>query len=246
MLNRKEIKYIQSLDDKKQRQKTGLFIAEGRKLVLELLDSHFKVNKIYFTSQEYVSNLFDKYPEVSWNPVSDKEMERVSFQKTPSGMLALVEMGENTLSSLSDNQPVLVLDGIRNPGNLGTIIRIADWFGINQLIASPDCVDCFNPKVVQSSMGSISRVHLFYTDPGSFLKASDRPVYASLLQGENLFTLKPEPRWALVIGNESVGIRTEILPDRAKPVTIPGRGGAESLNAAVATGIFVSQLLNVH
>jgi TrmH family RNA methyltransferase len=137
-----------------------------------------------------------------------------------------------------------VLDGIQDPGNFGTIIRIADWFGIKQIIAGEDCVEVYNPKVIQSTMGSICRVNVWYNNLQQWLVNIDVPVYGALLNGENVYNLKSITEGLLIIGNESKGIREPLKSIITHPITIPKRGNAESLNAAIATGIIVGCMVN--
>ena len=173
-------------------------------------------------------------------------MEQMSGQDTPPGILAVVKIphpGEiKTHSRL-----VLALDGIANPGNMGTLIRTAEWFGIHDVVCSQDCVELWNPKVVQATMGSLFRVKVWATDLPAYLqkaKAEDKAVYGALLEGENLFQMSAKPEGILVIGSESHGIRADVLPCITHPVTIPRAGGSltESLNAAVAGAILMAEM----
>ena len=141
------------------------------------------------------------------------------------------------------NHCILALDGIQDPGNMGTILRIADWFGINQLVCSMDCVDIYNTKVVQSTMGSITRVQCWYTNLNEWLAGVEVPIYGALLNGKNVYDVEKMKEGIIVIGNESKGIRSDVFSFITHPVTIPKKGSAESLNAAVATGIILSHLL---
>jgi TrmH family RNA methyltransferase len=169
-------------------------------------------------------------------------LERISSLQTPNKVLAVVEQESPHKEPVLNNQLTLVLDGIQDPGNLGTIIRIADWFSIKQIIASGDTVELYNPKVVQSTMGSITRVEVWHKDLEFFLQSVKQPVYGALLNGKNMHSEPPVTEGLLVIGNESKGISKELVPYISHPITIPRLGGAESLNAAVATGIIVSHL----
>jgi len=238
MLSKNELKYIQSLCHKKQRQETGLFLAEGPKLVEELLESDYTVSNIYATGDWPGKNK----PGIPVRLVSEQELEKISALQTPNQVLAVVAQRTPQKEPVLQDQLVLVLDGIQDPGNMGTIIRIADWFGITQVIASEDTVELYNPKVIQSTMGSFMRVSVWYKPLLPFLKESKRPVYGALLDGRNIYQQDVLKEGLLVIGNESKGIRTELLPQIEYPLTIPRIGGAESLNAAVATGILLSHL----
>jgi TrmH family RNA methyltransferase len=239
MISKNEIKYIQSLFQKKTRDKEGIFIAEGIKLVNELLHSDIVVKKIYAT-EEWIAEHKQQSNSIKVQP---EELKRISTQSTPSQVLAIVEKKKLTTEPLLKNKITLVLDGIQDPGNFGTIIRIADWFGIDQIIASTDTADLYNSKVIQSTMGSIIRISVWYKDLITWLSKANIPVYGALLNGANIYHVKHIKEGLLVIGNESKGIRENLLPFIQHVVTIPKRGAAESLNAAVATGIILSHLM---
>ncbi len=238
MLSKNEHKYIQSLCQKKQRQEDGLFIVEGTKLINELLKSDFEIEKIYALS--------------SWVPetptaalvtvVTDIELQKISLLQTPNQVLAIVKQKTVLALPLISNCFTLLLDGIQDPGNMGTIVRIADWFGISQIIASEDSVELYNPKVIQSSMGSFLRVNLWYTTLSSILQSAQVPVFGALLAGKDIHTELPVTEGMLIIGNESKGISKSVMPYISHPITIPRIGSAESLNAAVAAGIIISHL----
>lgn len=238
MLSKNEHKYIQSLCQKKQRQSEGLFIAEGAKLVDELLQSNYPVKKLYALEDWVKQNKI----AVAVTTVTEIELEKISGLQTPNQVLAIVEQKEPSSEPELNNQLTLVLDGIQDPGNLGTIIRIADWFGIKQVVASEDTVELYNPKVIQSTMGSFTRVNVWYRSLHAFLTTANIPIYGALLNGKNMHGEPPVTEGLLVIGNESKGISKELLPFISHPITIPRLGGAESLNAAVAAGIIVSHL----
>ena len=239
MLSKNEAKYIQSLSHKKQRQESGLFIVEGVKLVNELLNSHYPVKKIYAT-EDWAGTV---NPKTELLRVTADELQKVSGLQTANKVLAIAEQPVIGKIKLSKNKWVLALDGIQDPGNMGTLIRIADWFGIDTIVASEDSVDAFNPKVVQSTMGSFSRVTVHYTDIADFIKAAGIPVFGALLEGKSVYSVSPPQQGILLIGNESKGIHPQLLPLIKNPVSIPRIGGAESLNAAVAAGILISHLL---
>ncbi len=240
MLSKNEVKYIQSLYHKKQRQQEGLFIAEGPKLITELLASDFTIKTIYATEQ-FLANNSVKHPAVT--TITEQELERISNLQTPNQVLAVVQQPlPNTAPNFSSGLS-LVLDGIQDPGNLGTIIRIADWFGITQIICSLDTVELYNPKVVQSTMGSFLRTKLWYQDIATTLSLANVPVFGALLEGQSIYEVAKPAAGILVIGSEGNGISNAVLPLVSHPVTIPRIGGAESLNAAVATGIIVSHLI---
>lgn len=238
MLSKNELKYIQSLCQKKQRQEEGLFIVEGTKLVDELLQSDYQIRKLCAV-EGWGSNYADK---ITITRVTDAELEKLSSLQTPNQVLAVAEQKKTTTEPILKSRLTLVLDGIQDPGNFGTIIRIADWFGIKQIIASEDTVELYNPKVIQSTMGSFMRVEVWYKPLAPVIAASGVPVYGALLNGKNMHAEPPVTEGLLVIGNESKGIGKDLLPLISNPITIPRLGGAESLNAAVAAGIIVSHL----
>ncbi len=238
MISKNEVKYIQSLSDKKNRDADVVFVAEGPKIVNDLLNSGLKAKIIYATSG-WQQPHSDDTNIVRLSPV---EFHRISRLETANQVVGIFY--KPTLAPLSfSNKITLALDGIQDPGNLGTIIRTADWFGIPQIVATTETTDCFNSKVVQSSMGSIARVNVHYTDIIQCLATANVAVYGAVLNGGNLPQVKGLSEGILVIGNESKGIRAEVLPLIQHPLTIPRIGHAESLNAAVATGIILSHLL---
>jgi TrmH family RNA methyltransferase len=240
MLTKNEIKYIQSLYHKKQRDEDHLFIAEGPKLAKEFLNSPYLIKHVYGTAEWIQRNNVTTAPVTE---ITEIELGRISNLQTPNEVVIVAKQ------QLTDHEPILqgqitiILDGIQDPGNMGTIIRIADWFGIVQIICSNDSVDLYNPKIVQSTMGSILRVKCWYKDLDS-LAGFEVPVFGALLEGENIFKVAKQTEGLLVIGNESKGIREPLLSKITHAVTIPKTGGAESLNAAVAVGIIVGCLVN--
>ena len=242
MITKNTIKQIASLRQQKFRKELGLFIVEGRKMVEELLHSDFETVGLYAT-ETFLADYpaFDK-AEV----VSEMHLEQMSGQDTPPGLLAVVRIPmQGKIKTTS--RLVLALDGIANPGNMGTLIRTAEWFGIRDVVCSDDCVELWNPKVVQATMGSLFRVKVWKTDLTAFLqkaKSEGKAVYGALLEGENLFEMSGKPEGILVIGSESHGIRADVLPCITHPITIPRVGGSmtESLNAAVAGAIIMAEL----
>lgn len=242
MLGKSKVKYIQSLGQKKFRDEAGLFIAEGPKIVEELIRMSPVQVKAVFALPEWLNQAGFLPPSVSSTPVTEEELEKISQLKTPNKVLALVAYFTEERIQLS-NQLSIGLCGIQDPGNLGTIIRIADWFGITQVICSKDSADRYNPKVVQSTMGSIARVNVFYTDLEVLLRENPGfPVYATVLEGEDVKTTGQPSEGLILIGNESKGIPAALLAMANQRITIRRKGGAESLNAAVATGIILSHL----
>jgi rRNA methylases len=240
MLSKNDAKYIQSLQYKKSRNEEGVFIAEGVKLVNEIIQSGWGVKKIFATHEWIAEN---KAGNVQVAEVSEQELKKISLLQTPNQVLALVEQKKQTGHIHLKNRFTLVLDGIQDPGNLGTIIRIADWFGIEAIVCSNDTAELYNPKVIQSTMGSFLRVDIVYEDLLPLFKNLTVPVFGAVLNGKNINETASVKEGVLMIGNEGNGIKKELLPFIQQPVTIPKLGGAESLNAAVATGIIVSHLL---
>jgi RNA methyltransferase, TrmH family len=238
MLNRNEVKYIQSLYHKKNRNKEEVFIAEGVKIVPELITAGFGIQKIYGVKDWMSIN--GNIPDAI--EISEDELNKISNLETPNKVLAIFYKKKIVQIPDLKSKISLVLDGIQDPGNLGTIIRIADWFGIENIIASDDTADLYNTKVIQSTMGSIARVNIFYTDLKNFFQSNKIVVIGAMLNGENIATLEKISEGLLVIGNESKGIRTDIEKYIQQSITIPKTGHAESLNAAVATGIILSWL----
>lgn len=240
MLSKNDAKYIQSLQHKKGRKEERAFIAEGVKLVDELLLSTFSVKKIFATPEWIAKN---KVTYANIVEVNEQELKRISLLQTPHRVLAIVEQKNQSPQISLKGQFTLLLDGIQDPGNLGTIIRIADWFGIKNIICSNDTAELYNPKVIQSTMGSFLRVNIVYKDVLPWLETVPVPVYGAVLNGKSINDAVPVKEGILIIGNEGNGIKKELLPFIQQPVTIPKSGGAESLNAAIATGIIVSHLL---
>jgi len=243
MLTKNTIKQIASLRQQKFRKELGLFVVEGRKMTEELLQSGFETVGLYATEAFLTDYPFFSEAEV----VSEMQMEQMSGQDTPPGILAVVKIPQQSIIKTT-SELVLALDGIANPGNMGTLIRTAEWFGIRDVVCSNDCVELWNPKTVQATMGSLFRMKVWKTDLADYLlkaKAEGKAIYGALLEGENLFQIKTKPEGILVIGSESHGIRAEALPYITHPVTIPRTGGSqtESLNAAVAGAILMAEMI---
>ena len=242
MISKREVKYIQSLCHKKQRVADRLFIVEGEKAVDELLQSNWEVKQIYATA-----SWKSDHEQVS-APVEVATMEQIqqmSGLNTARNVLALVQMPPDSEPMAAPAGLTLVLDTIQDPGNMGTLLRIADWFGIKQIIASDSSADCYNPKVVQASMGSFLRVRVHYTNLGHWLQSYPHPIMGAMMVGTAIYDVKPLLPAALLIGNEGKGISESLLPLISTSVSIPRLGNAESLNAAVASGILLSYLTRV-
>ena len=241
MLSKKETKDIQSLSQKKFRKELKLFLAEGPKIVSELIQLiPGKIENVY-ALPEWI-NSSGHHDKVKITEISQHELEKISALQTPNQVVAV-------LRQWSAERPpsesfTVYLDGIQDPGNFGTIIRIADWFGIKNIVCSNGCAELFNPKVVQSTMASIARVNVYYDEAGDWLPAQQGPVFAAMLDGKSLNEFPKTDKGILLIGNESRGISEELMQHATEKITIPRKGEAESLNAAVATGILLSHLLN--
>ncbi len=236
-ISKNQIKLIRSLDQKKFRNKHNLFVVEGVKGVREFIKSSYVLKSLFVTEQA-----MDFFKEVSVEVVSELELSKISFLKSPNKVLALFEIPESNTGVL-DNL-VVALDGVNDPGNLGTIIRLCDWFGVEQLLCSKDTVDCYNPKVVQSTMGSLPRVSISYVDLASVLEESKLPKYAAVMKGTNVYKETLGSNAVLVMGNEANGIRPEIEQLLSNKLTIPRFGEVketESLNVATATAILLSE-----
>jgi len=231
VITKNQIKFIKSLSLKKNRIKEQLFIAEGEKVVSELLRSDFEIKNIYATKEWKVSN--DNITQIS-----NAELQRISNLKSPNKVLAVVQFKNHKI--IKHDGITLVLDDINDPGNLGTIIRMCDWFGVKQIICSKNTVDIFNPKVVQSAMGSAFRVQVNYTDLENYLSEIKTPIYGAFMDGKNLKEVKLPKSAHLVLGNEANGISAEINKLITDKVAIKNIGNsAESLNVAVATSILL-------
>jgi TrmH family RNA methyltransferase len=243
MVSRSELKYIQSLGQKKYRDIDGVFVAEGPKLVRELIESENAELKKIYALNKWVEENKNLSTSIDVTAINEAELERMSQFKTPNKVLAVVKKFE-VIEPRTKDTISLVLDTIQDPGNLGTIIRIADWFGVPQIICNADCADMYNAKVVQATMGSIARVNVFYTDLPVWLKQqSGTKIYAAMLEGKDVTKMNAIREGFIMIGNESVGIDKDLLPLANEKISIPRKGKAESLNAAVATGIILSYLV---
>ena len=247
-ISKNQIKFIRQLEQKKFRRREGLFVAEGTKVVGDLL-AHYQPQALFATA-EWLAEHASHFSLLSsqFYPVTPDELSRISFQQHPQQVLALFPIPPQADYQFStfNSQLNLALDGIQDPGNLGTIIRIADWFGITNIICSEDTVDAWNPKVVQATMGSIARVNIIYMSLSEFIDSlpADYPVYGTLLDGENIYTQPLTPHGLIVMGNEGNGISPEIRQRVNRRLLIPSYrqdDTAESLNVAIATAITCSE-----
>jgi TrmH family RNA methyltransferase len=237
-----QIKFIKSLHLKKNREENKLFLCEGTKIVGELLaQSVFKIKEIYAQKEWIENNIVNNQYVIE---VSPKQMEQLSTLKTPSEVLAVVRLPKET--PIDFNWLTLYLDEIKDPGNLGTIIRTAEWYGIQNIILSPNCVEWYSPKVVQATMGSIFRVHPHYKKLEALLKEHTfSNIYGAFLDGESIYSVPFTENALLVIGSESHGIHPRNFDFINKKITIPAFGNAESLNASIATSIIVDNFKRI-
>ncbi|HEY0896161.1 MAG TPA: RNA methyltransferase [Sphingobacteriaceae bacterium] len=243
MLSKSEISFIKSLHQKKFRKDHHLFLAEGLKSVTEFIDSGYHTRTIYCTPA--LIPKLDKFShKIKLVEVTDAELGKISTQTTPQGILATIQIPSKTAIEPESfrNQFTLVLDGIQDPGNLGTIIRTADWFGFKQILCSEDTVEAYNPKVVQATMGSLSRMKVLYGDLTEILDQVPVPLYGALLDGTSVYETEFGAEGFLILGNEGKGISEVIRGKITNAVTIPRFGEAESLNVAVSAAIFCSEL----
>jgi TrmH family RNA methyltransferase len=247
MLSKTHTKYIQSLQHKKFRDEHNLFIAEGPKVVLDLLESRKFTCKELFALEGWIKEhkeLQSTLTNTSISTVKDFELEKISVLSTPNNVLAVFEKRKQNFDIEITGKIILALDSVQDPGNLGTIIRIADWFGVPGIICSEGCADMYNPKVVQSTMGSLGRVNIVYTGLVDWLKKNKKTkIYSASLEGKALPLFGKIKEGIIIIGNEAHGISDEVMQLVNEKITIPGRGEAESLNAAVAAGIILSHII---
>ena len=237
MVSKNQIKLISSLQQKKQRQVHKLFFAEGIKVVQELLFSNFELEHLFTTE-----SIFTEIPSSKQTLISGVELKKISALTTPNTCLALFKIPES--KKVQEKGLLLALDDIRDPGNLGTILRLCDWFGIQQLVCSKETVDLYNPKVVMATMGSIARVNVTYLDLNEFIKNTKFTVFGTFMDGKNIYKEKLPNEGIIVMGNEANGISKEIENSIQNRLTIPRFGDlqqTESLNVATATAIILSE-----
>jgi RNA methyltransferase, TrmH family len=278
-MTKNEAKIIKSLQEKKNRNELGLFLVEGAKNVIELLNSDFEIENLFITEDFYNKNediLKNNPPsrlrfgETKYEIATQEELEKngslesndsaIAIVKIPSAcpvkstsyltgvipaQAGIQESGIDSIRERNDNiEIILALDEIKDPGNLGTIIRIADWYGIKKIIASNDTVDFYNPKVISATKGSFTRVQIFYTDLAETLPKIGLPIFGTFMKGENVHTFDFPKSGILIMGNESKGISEKIEKLITKKITIPSFGKAESLNVSIATAIVLDNWLN--
>lgn len=242
MLTKSKIKFIQSLSHKKFRDEAGLFIAEGPKLFRELIEQpNMELEEIFATGAWIASENPGRSISDKLTQIDASYLERISSLQTPNQLLAIFKKPVFRNSHNYSGRLTVMLDGIQDPGNLGTIIRCADWFGIERVVCSRDAADAFNSKVVQSTMGSIGRVEVQYLDLLQTIDENNLPVYVATLEGKNIFEMEKPEEGFVVIGNESKGISEPLLQAATERITIPKKGRAESLNASVAAAIILAE-----
>ena len=245
MISKAQIKHILSLHNKKNRLEEKLFIVEGTKIVTELIASNtYKIHSIYHTNSFDITQKDLK--KIAFE-INEKELEQISTLSNPNQVLALVHLNEKEIYTIDANQCYIALDEIKVPGNMGTIIRTAEWFGINTIFCSSTCVEYTNPKVIMASMGSFLRVKIYYINLEKFLSEDlNMPIIGASLQGENLYESTMSKNGLLVIGSESHGISKNIEKYITKSIKIPEFGNAESLNASIANAIIISEWKRQH
>jgi RNA methyltransferase, TrmH family len=238
MLSKNTVKFIKSLHQKKYRIESGQFFVEGEKSVLEVLHSDFLVDLLLVT-ETFEKKQSDALKSFSGQliQVTQNQLEQLGQYQSNDSALAVVKMKENTAFEPENSELIIALDDIRDPGNLGTIVRVADWYGINKLVFSPQTAEFYNPKVIQATMGSFTRIQFFYENLEKVIERWNLPVYGAFLNGENIHQMGRPASGILLMGNEANGISRELEKKITQKVTIPGFGQAESLNVAIATAI---------
>lgn len=237
MLSKNQIKVITSLQEKKFRLKYGLFFAEGDKVIQELLASSFELEHIYGT--EFIES---SYPKDKFTLITSSELKKISALASPNKVLALFKLAKHPKISFESQNILYCFEDIRDPGNLGTILRTADWFGIEYIICSDTSVDVYNPKVVQATMGSLARVQVIYTDLLNVIKEAQEKnyaIYRADLKGESVYTHSFKNKQMIVFGNEARGLSDELRQNLKQAITIPRIGKTESLNVAISAAIFM-------
>ncbi len=235
LVSNSQTKLITSLKQKKLRDKVGLFVAEGPKVIWELRNEGMKLKWLFTTQNSQIAS-------ENHFLITEGELQKISFLKTPNSSLAVFEIPHNI--SICNSGLILVLDSVRDPGNLGTIIRLCDWFGVQQLICSEDTADCYNPKVVQASMGSLARVAIRYLSLTEYLDKTELPIYGGFMDGNSIYSEDFPSEGIIVMGNEANGISEEIASKVSHKISIPRFGKTqktESLNVATATAILLNE-----
>ncbi len=237
MISKSHIKLIKSLQQKKFRDELNLFVVEGEKMVQESLQwkSEYLVD-LYHTSDSIIGE--KQFESKNPNLITEQELKQISSLQTPNKSLAVFRKWSNSAEKLPF---YIALDGVQDPGNMGTIMRLADWFGVKKILCSKETVDCFNPKVVQSTMGAIFRIEVEYVDLAKTFESLNLPVFGALLEGENIYSKSMKPNGILLLGNEGKGITENLQKSINFPISIPRFGEAESLNVSTAGAILLSE-----
>ena len=236
-ISKNQFKLITSLSQKKYRQKHKLFIAEGIKVVQEILNSSFEIETLFCT-EDFITDISNE----KIVRISENDLKKISNLKTPNKVLGLFKIPAE--KPLNNHGLIIALDAINDPGNLGTIIRLCDWFGVVTLVCSKQTVDCYNQKVVQASMGSLTRVSIYYKSLSVYLKETNLPTFIADMNGENVYKTNLPKEGILIMGNEANGVSAEIKKEIMNKISIPRFGEAqetESLNVATATAILLSE-----
>ncbi|AMM52239.1 RNA methyltransferase [Rufibacter sp. DG15C] len=241
MISKGNLKYIRSLQIKKYRGQHQAFTVEGEKSVTELLHSDFEIEAVFATEKFLQKHTTLLKKGFAVEQVTEEELAKAGSLESNNAALAIAKMKPAQSFQWNEQELVLALDEVRDPGNLGTIIRIADWYGLTSIVLSETSADFYNQKVINATMGSFTRVTPHYVNLKDFLKArpTNFPIFGAALQGENVHRLALQPTGVLIMGNEAHGIRPEIMDLVTQPIKIPGRGGAESLNVGTATAILL-------
>ena len=237
MVSKNQIKLITSLVQKKYRKQHQLFFAEGAKVIQELLDSNFKLEQIYYTKP-----MFSAILESKKELISDSDLKKISALSSPNDCLAIFKIPEE--KKINNEGLIIALDDIRDPGNLGTIIRLCDWFGISQIVCSEQTVDIYNPKVIQATMGSVARVNVSYVNLELYLSEAKTAIFGTFMDGENIYKKQLPQEGIIVLGNEANGISKGVENKITQKIAIPRFGNlqlTESLNVATATAIVLSE-----
>ena len=243
MLSKSTISFLKSLQQKKFRIEHGLFLVEGNKSVTEFANSSYQIEAIYHTTA-IDPKLLKLSGKINFSEISLNDLEKISSLKSPQEVIALVKIPALPILNATalKGKFAIALDGIQDPGNMGTIIRTADWFGMQHIVCSADTVDVYNPKVVQATMGSLAHVNIYYVELAQFLESINMPLFGALLDGSNIYKTDFGTEGLIIMGNEGNGLRPEIIKLVQKAVTIPRGGNAESLNVGIATAIFCSEI----
>lgn len=245
MMSKKWVKLITSLQHKKYRKQHQAFLVEGAKSVLELFSSDYQIQILFVTEEFHQQHIrLLQKQSLPYEIVSQQELEKTGVYQTNNACLAVVTTKPNQPIGISGNEYMLMLDDVKDPGNLGTIIRIADWYGIRKLVCSENTTDFYNPKVIAASMGSFTRVQPYYVDLAQYLKKinGSLPVYGAFLEGENVHKVPFAKAGILIMGNESQGINPELAPWVSSKIHIPRYGAAESLNVGIATAVICDNI----